>query len=103
MKLLLDEMYSDAISVALRTHGFEALSVREVTPSLSGALDEEVLRAAAALERTFVTENVRDFRPLELTLLADGGHHRGIVYTTCLASSSGSSSSTVSPRRRRLL
>ena len=42
MKLLLDEMYSDAISVALRTHGFEALSVREVTPSLSGALDEEV-------------------------------------------------------------
>ncbi len=82
MKLLLDEMYSDAIAVELRARGRDAASVREVTPPLAGAPDEEVLKAAAALERTLVTENVRDFRPLELTLLADGGHHHGIIYTT---------------------
>ncbi|HUG29915.1 MAG TPA: DUF5615 family PIN-like protein [Candidatus Limnocylindria bacterium] len=81
MKLLLDEMYSDAIAVELRARGRDVVSVREVTPPLAGAPDEEVLEAATALERTLVTENVRDFRPLELTLLADGGHH-GIVYTT---------------------
>ena len=82
MKLLLDEMYSDAIAGELRAHGHDALSAREIDPSLAGARDEEVLRTAAALERTLVTENVRDFRPLESALLAGGGHHHGIVYTT---------------------
>lgn len=46
------------------------------------AHDEEVLTGAVSENRTLVTENVRDFRPLEVALLADGGHHHGIVYTT---------------------
>jgi hypothetical protein len=29
-----------------------------------------------------VTENVRDFRPLESAHLADGSHHAGLVYTS---------------------
>jgi len=82
LKLLLDEMYSDAIAAALRARGYDALSAREITPSLAGAPDEEVVLVAAALERALVTENVRDFRPLELALLGGGGHHHGIVYTT---------------------
>jgi hypothetical protein len=82
LKLLLDEMYSDAIAVELRARGRDVVSVREITPPLAGAPDEEVLEAAAALERTLVTENVRDFRPLEVGLLAEGRHHHGIVYTT---------------------
>lgn len=82
MKLLLDEMYSDAIALELRARGHDTLSARETTPSLAGAQDEEVLRAAAASERALVTENVRDFRRVELAVLADGGHHHGIIYTT---------------------
>lgn len=75
-------MYSDVIAVELRARGHDAVCVREVIPALAGALDDEVLRNAAAQERTLVTENVRDYRPLETALLADGGHHHGIVYTT---------------------
>lgn len=75
-------MYSDVIAVELRVRGHDAVCVREVIPALVGALDEEVLRNAAADERTLVTKNVRDYRPLETALLADGGHHHGIVYTT---------------------
>lgn len=82
MKLLLDEMYSDVIAVELRARGHDAVSVREITPALAGAPDEEILRSAAASERTLVTENVRDYLPLETALLAEGGHHQGIMYTT---------------------
>ena len=34
-------------------------------------------------ERGLVTENVRDYRPLETKLVAEGrSHHSGIVYTS---------------------
>ena len=59
------------------------VSVHEAErPALVGAPDDEVLTAAASEERGLVTENVRDFRPLETALLAAGGHHDGIVYTS---------------------
>jgi predicted nuclease of predicted toxin-antitoxin system len=82
LKLLLDEMYSDAIATELRARGHDALSVREVNPPLAGAPDDEVIGFAAAQGRTLVTENVRDYGPLELALLAAEGHHHGILYTT---------------------
>jgi hypothetical protein len=82
LKLLLDEMYSDAIAIELRTRGHDVLSVKEARPSLAGAPDDDVLRDASAQQRTLVTENVRDFRPLELVLFSSSGHHHGIVYTT---------------------
>jgi hypothetical protein len=37
---------------------------------------------AAASGQCLVTENVRDYRPLETALLAEGRHHHGIIYTT---------------------
>jgi Domain of unknown function (DUF5615) len=57
------------------------LSVHEVEP-LVGAPDGEVMAAALSGSRTLVTENVRDFRPLETALLEAGKHHYGIVYTS---------------------
>jgi len=42
----------------------------------------DVLAAARREERVLVTENVRDFRPLESALLAEGSHHAGLVYTS---------------------
>ena len=82
MKLLLGEMYSEVIAVELRARGHDALSVREMAPTLAGAPDEELLSNAVAQGRTLLTDNVRDYRPLETALLAGGGDHAGMVYTT---------------------
>lgn len=81
MRLLLDEMYSPAIAVELRARGHDVLSVHD-DAALVGAPDDEVLAAARTEERALVTENVRDYRPLEVALLTSGGHHAGIVYTS---------------------
>lgn len=75
-------MYSDAVAIQLRAHGYDVVSVREVSPSLAGIPDAEVLGAAVTQKRSLVTENVRDYRRLEASLLAEAGHHHGIVYTT---------------------
>lgn len=83
MRLLLDEMYTPAIAVELRGRGHDVLSVHESSePELAGAPDDKVLAAAQAEQRALVTENVRDYRPLETALLTGGGHHAGIVYTS---------------------
>jgi hypothetical protein len=82
LRLLLDEMYAPAVAVELRARGHDVLSVHEADPVLVGASDAEVLSAAVSAERVFVTENVRDFRPLEVAILEGGDHHHGIVYTS---------------------
>lgn len=82
MRLLLDEMYSTAVAIELRARGHDAISVREAGAALAGAPDDEVLKAAETEGRCLVTENVRDYRPLETALLAEGHHHHGIIYTT---------------------
>ncbi len=80
MKLLLDEMYPSLIARELRVRGHDVVSVHE-SPG-SGAPDEHVLDHARAERRAVVTENVRDYRPLAEALLAAGGSHAGLVFTT---------------------
>ena len=75
-------MYAPAVAVELRARGHDVLSVHEIDPVLVGASDAEVLSAAVSAERVLVTENVRDFRPLEIAILEGGDHHHGIVYTS---------------------
>jgi hypothetical protein len=83
LRLLLDEMYSPAIAAELRARGHDTASVHDLGDALvTGASDVDVLAAAQREERTLVTENVRDYRPLESGLLADGSHHAGLVYTS---------------------
>ena len=83
MRLLLDEMYAPAIALELRKRGHDVASVHDAaSPALAGASDPEVLSVAQAEGRALVTENVRDFRPLEADLIARGGHHPGLVYTS---------------------
>lgn len=82
MRLLLDEMYTPAIAAELRARGHDVVSVHEAIPPLAGSTDDEVLNAAVSQQRVLVTENVRDYRPLEAALLTGGGHSHGIVYTT---------------------
>ncbi len=83
MRLLLDEMYAPAIAAELHARGHDVASVHD--PGyvlLPGASDADVFAAAQRAERIVVTENVRDYRPLESGLLAEGSHHPGLVYTT---------------------
>jgi predicted nuclease of predicted toxin-antitoxin system len=82
LRLLLDEMYPPALAVALRARGHDVESVHEPGHTVLGAADADVLAAAHADERVVVTENVRDYRPLETSILAGGSHHSGLVYTT---------------------
>ena len=83
MRLLLDEMYAPAVAGGLRALGHDVVSVHDPREAqLAGAPDADVLAAAQLDKRALVTENVRDFRPLESALLADGSHHAGFIYTT---------------------
>ena len=83
MRLLLDELYAPAVAAELRARGHDVVSVHDASHAfLAGASDMDVLAAARREARILVTENVRDFRPLESALLADGSHHAGFVYTS---------------------
>ncbi len=82
MKLLIDEMFPAQIAVVLRErHGVDAVSVRE-RRDLAGSADGDVFVAAQAEERSVVTENVRDFRPIAREWEAAGRIHHGLVLTS---------------------
>jgi hypothetical protein len=83
LRLLLDEMYSPALAAELRTRGHDVISVHDPGHAIvAGASDADVLALAGGEQRALVTENVRDYRPLEIGLLADGSHHAGLIYTS---------------------
>ncbi len=80
MKLLLDEMYPALIAEELRRRGHDVISVHAAPGR--GTPDEEVFEFARAEDRAIVSENVSDFRPLAEAVLAAGGSHAGVVFTT---------------------
>jgi hypothetical protein len=83
LKLLLDEMYSPAVAAELRRRGHDVLSVHDAESSVDpGASGADVFAAAQAEGRVLVTENVRDYRPLEAAVIAGGLQHAGLVYTS---------------------
>ena len=83
MRLLLDEMYAPAVAAELRARGHDAASLHDPAYAhLGGAPDPDVLAAATSEDRVLVTENVRDYRPLEGELLAGGSGHAGLIYTS---------------------
>jgi NADPH-dependent 2,4-dienoyl-CoA reductase/sulfur reductase-like enzyme len=82
--LLLDEMLSHTIARQLRSRGHDVVAVVE-DPSLMGLPDEEILAAAAAEGRAFVTANVKDFTPLDHRYKASGRAHAGIVFVSTKA------------------
>lgn len=83
MKLLLDEMYPPAVAAELRRRGRDAVSVHDPeSPVPTGSSDPDVFAAARAGARALVTENVRDYRTLDASLVAGGAQHDGLVYTS---------------------
>lgn len=82
MKLLLDELYSPKVATQLLLkHGVEAISAHEIA-EVRGRPDEEVFAYCQQLSYTLVTENVIDFRPMFSQLVARGGGHCGVIFTT---------------------
>ena len=81
MKLLLDEMHTSAAAVELRVHGPDVASVQE-RADLRGLADEDILIVAAGEGRAVVTENVKDFAPLDRRWAAEGREHAGLVFTS---------------------
>lgn len=81
MRLLLDELYPQAIAEELRKRGFDVVSVHELS-ELEGLGDEQVLERAAEEGRAVVTENTADFVPLIQRWLGEGREHCGLLLTS---------------------
>jgi predicted nuclease of predicted toxin-antitoxin system len=83
MKLLLDEMYAPAIAEQLRARGHDAVSLHDPAyRALEGSPDEEVWARAIAENRVLVSENVQDFRRIEMQALAAGEPAANLIFTT---------------------
>jgi len=83
MRLLLDEMYPPTIAEQLRARGRDVASVQDPGyRALEGEPDEEVWAAALAADRVLVTENVQDFRRIEMDALAAAQPTAGLIFTT---------------------
>jgi len=71
--------YADVVA---RVSTLQSL-ISQATPGAAAPTGfADVLATARREERALVTENVRDYRPLEIGLLAEGSHHAGLVYTS---------------------
>ena len=83
MKLLLDEMYPATVAMQLRKRGHDVVSIHDPDHRwLEGEPDEKVFAAAVSEGRAIVTENVPDYRRLEVEALADGQAVPALVFTT---------------------
>lgn len=78
-RLLLDEMLSPKIGVALEAHGHDVAVVTQRPDLMALHDDEPILAAAAAEGRIIVTSNIGDFAALDGQWTAEGRAHAGIV------------------------
>lgn len=80
MRLLIEEQLSPAIAQQLRKRGFDVVHVREA--GLGGKGDGEVMDWAATEQRSIVTNNIQDFRPMHASRLSGQQPHYGLVYVS---------------------
>jgi Domain of unknown function (DUF5615) len=78
LKLLLDEMYPQAVADGLWSQGHDTVAVVG-RPELRSITDAELFAAAQRERRTVVTENVPDFVPIAKDYDAGGKAHHGLV------------------------
>jgi predicted nuclease of predicted toxin-antitoxin system len=78
VKALLDEQLSYEIAEDLRSRGLDVQAVTE-RPDLVRRSDEEIMETAASEGRAVVTNNIKDYRPIAATRLADGRGHAGVI------------------------
>jgi hypothetical protein len=78
VKLILDEMYPQAIAEQLRDHGHDASAVLERT-ELRGLADPDLFALAQTEQRSVVTENLPDFITIANDYDERGQVHHGVV------------------------
>jgi len=78
VKALLDEQLSPQIAALLRDAGYDVIAVAD-RHDLVGSSDAIVLEVATSEWRAVVTNNIKDFRPLAATRLAQGHAHAGLI------------------------
>jgi hypothetical protein len=81
VKLLLDEMWSPEVAIQLRRRGHDVVAVAE-RPELRGQPDAVIFATARTEDRTIVTENVADYRPIAVSELQQGRSHFGLILTS---------------------
>jgi hypothetical protein len=74
-------MFSPTITAALRAKNHDAVAIAE-RPELRALTDEEVYAWATAEQRWLLTENVKDFRPIQLRALQAGTVVGGLLFTS---------------------
>ncbi len=79
IRIYTDEMISYALAVELRKRGYDALSCYEAGRSNQRISDPDQLAFAASEGRAILTENVRDYAPLDGRWKRRGGIHAGIM------------------------
>lgn len=82
MRLLLDEMFPDAVAVALRNRGHDVVSIVADRPHLRHRVDPEVFDTAQEERRAVVTENVPDFLAVISDYQQRERPHWGLVLTS---------------------
>jgi hypothetical protein len=77
--ILLDEMLSPRIAEQLRVVGADVVAISD-TAHLKGTSDSDVLELATSEARALITDNIRDFAPLNASWAALGRTHAGMVF-----------------------
>jgi len=82
IKLYIDEDLTDRLAVALRSRGYDVISVHEV--NMRGKTDKEQLEFATQNNRIILTRNIKHFVALQREYYKHGLLHKGIVMTDYL-------------------
>ena len=82
IKLYIDEDMTDRLAVALRSRGYDVISVHEV--NMRGRTDKEQLEFATQNNRVILTRNIKHFVALQREYYKHGLLHKGIVMTNYL-------------------
>jgi predicted nuclease of predicted toxin-antitoxin system len=79
IRLYLDEHVRIELVPHLRRHGYDVLTTAEAGRANQGISDESQLQFAAEQGRIILTNNQRDFAPLDAAWKAQGREHAGII------------------------
>lgn len=74
-----DELVDPALAVQLRNRGYDAVSWHEMDRNNRRISDRDQRIYAAREERAILTNNVRDFIPLDMRWKHQGQSHYGII------------------------
>lgn len=75
----LDEMLPPALAVELRKRGYDVISCHEVERGNRGVDDPAQLAYATSVGRAILTQNARDYAPLDAQWKREGKQHAGVI------------------------